>query len=856
MRRQKNGIHSKPHKAPTQLQTQSRTPFQKESPSPILPVSRSTEEELRKIEDELVTNGNFDQRKILYMKLFRLCRMDLTSKNHHYFLIYSLLNDIKALKNRHERILLANLLKKAISAFPPKGDFRLSFIELLYLIYEVETDQEIRIAILEILKAAIDLGSFEIDLKYSLIELLYSGLFSKSYNIKKHSLSILFSLTKRYEDEFLIIFEKTLDKCLRQADDNLTNIFLECMAELDLIVYSDRLSDLISKILSNPTFSNTKEKLLNLLKFVENCVTSTPCISSSLSRALFLFACSNMRHLEPSVRKRSVDVFCIMDLTQINEDVLMMCLQREKFQDYQKKKLKLRKLPMGIENRTEKIITQLEIKSLHENSVVGSIHHVLEDELPEIRSVSIKALETLGKIFQLGKTKYIKELLLYFLNDDFDKVRIRALQALDFLFKEINLSNYELDTIQFNLKENIYELRVSIYKLLFNLAPKSAKQVSTMLVRLIENLKLYREDALWIYKAIKKIFEKNKRFQVDVLNQLLFDEQAHLIQEMDTRDPEAVVRIILLSNALKSNFPLLERYPHYYKKHVILMKEVYPDLIYDLDNDDVNHLSHLKNSILGQELIEKLLKSLNDQLKGKKNKFIERSLNRYEGAESSNPQSRMLKMFKFTDRLINIVKEQKTEISNIVPNKNQISDLIFEIFLIKSQFELSSKLVQLFNACEGFLWVQFLYAKIKIGQTKLKINPQRLIKILIAVYEASLALSKNDQSGQLAKLSKTIQPLLSNTSHTFFLTNKKILNLLLSFTKDFSLKEFIFEAEDFTVKESKKVFVHPKESETEIIEVLPRYPFKFCIYIESDKNVKKNLILDNRRRLYKHQRVQ
>ena len=133
-----------------------------------------------------------------------------------------------------------------------------------------------------------------------------------------------------------------------------------------------------------------------------------------------------------------------------------------------------------------------------------------------------------------------------------------------------------------------------------------------MLERLIINLKLFREDAPWIYKTIKKIFEKNKRFQVDVLNILLFRDQVNIVQEKDTRDPETVVRIILLSNALKQNTLLLERYPHYFKKQVILLKETHPNLIYDMDNDDNNMVISMKNSIIGEELMKSFIKALNE----------------------------------------------------------------------------------------------------------------------------------------------------------------------------------------------------------------------------------------------------
>jgi hypothetical protein len=95
------------------------------------------------------------------------------------------------------------------------------------------------------------------------------------------------------------------------------------------------------------------------------------------------------------------------------------------------------------------------------------------------------------------------------------------------------------------MKEKFYELRVAIYKLLSNFAPRKPGQLVMVLRKLIENLSTFREDAPWIYKTIKKVFEKNKKYQIDVLNEILFSDQVNIVQEKDTKDPEAVVRIIL-----------------------------------------------------------------------------------------------------------------------------------------------------------------------------------------------------------------------------------------------------------------------------------------------------------------------
>lgn len=132
-------------------------------------------------------------------------------------------------------------------------------------------------------------------------------------------------------------------------------------------------------------------------------------------------------------------------------------------------------MPVNIHSNTERTVSSMEIKSLNDNVIKGAIQHMLEDELPDIRMHAIEALVVLGKIFNSGKNEQIKELLLYFLNDDFDQVRIKGLQALQNLFGEIALSDFEIDTLQFNLKENVYGLRVSIYRLLCNFVPQTSQ---------------------------------------------------------------------------------------------------------------------------------------------------------------------------------------------------------------------------------------------------------------------------------------------------------------------------------------------------------------------------------------------
>lgn len=55
----------------------------------------------------------------------------------------------------------------------------------------------------------------------------------------------------------------------------------------------------------------------------------------------------------------------------------------------------------------------------------------------------------------------------------------------------------------------------------------------------------------------------------------------------------------------------------------------------------------------------------------------------------------------------------------------------------------------------------------------------------------------------------------------------------------------------------KTAFLHPKDDETEVIEVLPRYPFNFSVHLETDPDVR-NLVLmplDCKKLFYSYQGI-
>mgnify|MGYP001190461224 FL=1 len=70
-------------------------------------------------------------------------------------------------------------------------------------------------------------------------------------------------------------------------------------------------------------------------------------------------------------------------------------------------------------------------------------------------------------------------------------------------------------------------------------------------------------------------------------------------------------------------------------------------------------------------------------------------------------------MVKFCDKLVRTIQEYKKEISSILPPKDKIISLIFQMFITKCNYKMSPNLIKFLNLCEAFLWIQYIYVKIK-----------------------------------------------------------------------------------------------------------------------------------------------
>lgn len=74
-------------------------------------------------------------------------------------------------------------------------------------------------------------------------------------------------------------------------------------------------------------------------------------------------------------------------------------------------------------------------------------------------------------------------------------------------------------------------------------------------------------------------------------------------------------------------------------------------------------------------------------------------------------------------------------------------------------------------------------------------------------------------------------------SHTTLLTNTNLLSIFSTYIGEFSIQEFGFYAEDFTQILQDKAFIQSRDSEDDVIEVIPRYPFDFKLYVEAESTV-------------------
>ena len=75
--------------------------------------------------------------------------------------------------------------------------------------------------------------------------------------------------------------------------------------------------------------------------------------------------------------------------------------------------------------------------------------------------------------------------------------------------------------------------------------------------------------------------------------------------------------------------------------------------------------------------------------------------------------------------------------------------------------------------------------------------------------------------------------MIAGLNHNFLLNNKNILNVCFSFNNEFKIEEFAFLMEDFQMLNIETAWIHSREDMDAIKEVIPKYPHRFPILIET-----------------------
>lgn len=177
------------------------------------------------------------------------------------------------------------------------------------------------------------------------------------------------------------------------------------------------------------------------------------------------------------------------------------------------------------------------------------------------------------------------------LNDEIDQVRIGALHGIARFNQEtLQLNEYEVDTVLFNLNEDNLALRCHIYALFGSTCIPSENE--TLLLTLVDRLigNLYkraesREDHAMIFAVLKKIGSRPQHASGIVANYhaVLGLDKGYLNREPQQNDVGYVARMILVYQAAMTVasagqqrvMDILEDAPFFLQKHLNYLKDKY-----------------------------------------------------------------------------------------------------------------------------------------------------------------------------------------------------------------------------------------------------------------------------------------
>ncbi|EAS04834.2 hypothetical protein TTHERM_00467840 (macronuclear) [Tetrahymena thermophila SB210] len=331
-----------------------------------------------------------------------------------------------------------------------------------------------------------------------------------------------------------------------------------------------------------------EDSQLYFLDFLQLLFKKNPQSQGDIIHKVFLYINNCTRSLSQQIRLKASQI--LHYFPYFDENLLLRTIKLEQFQDYGK---------AGSQTPTNSVMTPS--KNDQERFSIshgyGAIVHLLEDEFNEIRKSAIDIIQNFGQQSeQFGKES--RDILFYMLNDENDSVRIKAIQGISNVLaqesveipdgsnrKLVVITNEEMDSLMFNLKEKVPRLRIVIYKLLGKVKINNIDQLNMILNITLRNINEFG-DSSYIFEMCKNVGENNSELIKKNICQILQIADILYVQEPHWKDKAHIYRIIMISNAFKNREELLKNsetlLPSYFLKQYDMMQDLMPKYFHQL----------------------------------------------------------------------------------------------------------------------------------------------------------------------------------------------------------------------------------------------------------------------------------
>ncbi|KAL4483925.1 hypothetical protein ABPG72_013931 [Tetrahymena utriculariae] len=432
-----------------------------------------------------------------------------------------------------------------------------------------------------------------------------------------------------------------------------------------------------------------EDSQLYFLDFLKLVFKKNPQSQGDIIHKVFLYINNCTRSLSQQIRLKASQI--LHYFPYFDENLLVRTIKLEQFQDYGK--------AGGNQTPTNNVMTPS--KNDQERFSIshgyGAIVHLLEDEFNEIRKSAIDIIQNFGQQSeQFGKES--RDILFYMLNDENDSVRIKAIQGISNVLaqeaveipegsnrKLVVITNEEMDSLMFNLKEKVPRLRIVIYKLLGKVKINNIDQLNMILNITLRNINEFG-DSSYIFEMCKNIGENNSDLIKKNICQILQIADILYVQEPHWKDKAHIYRIIMISNAFKNREELLKNsetlLPSYFLKQYDMMQDLMPKYFHQLYSNEQSQLFPLKQQ---EDEKKKWFKDQRD-IEKQENEIEEMDDEEEENANKTSKHNieKRNQEKAYADNLLNLLANSLSEIGK----KNQVFKVIQQN--AKSQKSVSS----------------------------------------------------------------------------------------------------------------------------------------------------------------------